>query len=183
MKSGEESERLKVLVTDLTRRLKNAQLTIEAERTIAKNASAQADLYRQKLGQVSNMLRLESAKSFNMETKYSQKAEAERYAGNKEKAGKLHEQLRLEEVDHWMTGHKKEPLKLQRIRAKVNALEQEQASQKKYLQEMTEFDQLNERLSTAAQLGNLEECNMLLKSGAWVNYVDAAGYLPIHCRV
>ena len=45
---------------------------------------------------------------------------------------------------------------------------------------MTEIDKLHEKLSTAAQLGGLEECNALLKGGAWVNYVDAAGYLPIH---
>lgn len=175
-----EAERLKLVVADLNRRLKNAQLTIEAERTIAKNATAQADLYRQKLGGLSNMLRLETARAFNIETKHMQQMEAKRFESNKERATNLHQQLRLEEVDHWMTANKREPLKLQKLRTKVANLESEQESQKKLLQEMTEIDSLNEKLSTAAQLGNLGECNHLLRSGAWVNYVDAAGYLPIH---
>ena len=28
--------------------------------------------------------------------------------------------------------------------------------------------------------GNLNECYTLLNSGAWVNYVDRAGYLALH---
>jgi uncharacterized protein len=175
-----EVDRLKVMVSDLSRRLKNAQLTIESERTIAKNATLQANLYRQKLGQVSHMLRLESAKSFNIETKNMQLLEAKRFEANKEKASEMHQQLRLDEVDHWITKNKKEPLKLQRLRKNVAALENEQESQKKLLQEMSEIGQLNESLSTAAQLGDLTKCSLLLKAGAWVNYVDAAGYLPIH---
>jgi hypothetical protein len=178
--SNNEAERLKVQVADLTRRLKNAQLTIEAERIIAKNATAQADLYRQQIGYMSHMLRLETAKSFNIETRSTQQQEARRYEELKEKCAELHQKVRVEEVDHWMTKNKKEPLKLQRMREKLAKMEAEIDSQQKLLQEMTEMEQLNERLSTAAQLGDLSECNRLLKAGAWVNSVDAAGYLPIH---
>lgn len=169
-----------MVVADLTRRLKNAQLTIEAERTIAKNATAQADLYRQKMGSLSNILRLEAARTFNIESKHMQQMESQRFESNKERATNLHQQLRLEEVDFWMTKNKREPLKLQKLRTKVANLETEQESQKKLLQELTEIDSLNEKLSTAAQMGDLGECNDLLRSGAWVNYIDAAGYLPIH---
>jgi ankyrin repeat protein len=175
-----EVERLKVVVADLTRRLKNAQLTIEAERTIAKNAAAQADLYRQQVGYMSQMLRLESAKSSNIEAKSNQQLEAKRFEENKEKTAEILQQLRIEEVDHWMTKNKKEPLRLQKMRAKLAKLESEQDSQKKIIQEMTEMESLNERLSTAAQLGHFDDCIDLLRHGAWVNGVDAAGYLPIH---
>jgi hypothetical protein len=34
--------------------------------------------------------------------------------------------------------------------------------------------------NTTIIIGNLEECYTLLSSGAWVNYIDSAGYLAIH---
>jgi len=175
-----ENHRLKVQIADLTRRLKNAQLTIDAERTIAENAVAKADEYRLQIDQLSYMLGLESAKSFNIETKNMQFMESKRYEENKEKAGNLHQELRMEEVEFWMTKNKREPLKLQRLRAKAAKLEQEQESQRKLLQEIADMNTLNEKLATAAQLGHAEEFSSLLSSGAWINYVDAAGYLPIH---
>ena len=178
--TANENHRLKVQIADLTRRLKNAQLTIEAERTIAENAVAKADEYRLQIEQLSYMLRLESAKSFNIETKNMQFMESKKYEENKEKAGNLHQELRMEEVEFWMTKNKREPLKLQRLRAKAAKLEQEQESQRKLLQEIADMNTLNEKLATAAQLGHAEEFASLLTSGAWINYVDAAGYLPIH---
>ena len=61
-----------------------------------------------------------------------QQLEAKRFEDNKAKAADLHQQLRLEEVDFWITKHKKEPLKLQRLRTKVVKLESEQESQRSY---------------------------------------------------
>ena len=176
-----EVDRLNSVIADLTRRLKNAQLTIEAERTIAQNATTQAELYKQEIENLSQILKLESAKSFNIENKSIQQRESQRYEINKVKASELLQEIRTEEVDFWITKHQKEPLKLQRMRKKLVIMENELESQKKLLQEMTEFDQLNESLSTASQIGNIEECKeLILHKGAWINNIDTAGYLPIH---
>ena len=176
-----EVDRLNSVIADLTRRLKNAQLTIEAERTIAQNATTQVELYKQEIENLSQILKLESAKSFNIENKSIQQRESQRYEINKVKASELLQEIRTEEVDFWITKHQKEPLKLQRMRKKLVIMENELESQKKLLQEMTEFDQLNESLSTASQIGNIEECKeLLIHKGAWINNIDTAGYLPIH---
>jgi ankyrin repeat protein len=180
MDSPEDVQRLKLLVSDLTRRLQNAQHTIEAERNVAKNATAQAEYYRIKITDISNVLRLENSKNLNLERKKIKETEAIKFEANKLRAAKLHDELRLVELDHLMTKYKKEPLKLTRLRSKVEALEQEQNSQKVLLQQLCELDKLNEELSTAAQHNNTDECNILLRSGASVNYVDNAGYLPLH---
>ena len=176
----QNAEKLSLMVSDLTRRLRNAQHTIEAERNIARNALMQAELYRLQLGEVTKLLRLESAKAFNLEQKALQHTEGSRFESNKQKAAKLHEQLRIAELDHMMTGNKREPLKLTKLRKRVQSLEEEQDSQKVFLQELTEIDGLSEALLTAAQMGELEECGRLLRCGAWTNFVDSAGFMALH---
>jgi len=151
-----ENDKLRLTVVDLTRRLKNAHLTIEAERKISKNALSQANLYRMKLIELTNILKLETSKLFNYEKKELELSEIEKYNTLKDKSTQLHNELRNLEVDHLITRYKTVPLKLVKLRKKVELIESQQDSQHKYLQEISEYDKLNESLSLAAQLGRYE---------------------------
>jgi hypothetical protein len=96
--TGNELERLKVQVADLTCRLKNAQRTIAVERTIAKNSTAQADLYRQQNDYMGKMLRLETTESVNIEAGGTQQREGRRLEELKEESAEQHRAV-LQEVE------------------------------------------------------------------------------------
>ena len=176
-------ERLKLIISDLSRRLQNAQLTIESERSIAENALVQTEIYKTKVLNISNILRLEKAKNANLERKRIQDVETQKFEKNKKLAAELHDELRIVELDHLMTGFRNEPLNLTKLRKKLESMEQEQNSQKTLLQQLVAMDKLNEELSTAAQNGNFEECQILIQCGASVHYVDVAGYIPLHYAI
>jgi hypothetical protein len=84
-----EIERLNVPVADLTRCLQSALRTVAVERTIAKNSTAQADLYRQQNEYMAHMLRLNTTESDNIEAENTQQREL------KEKCPDLHRQAHV----------------------------------------------------------------------------------------
>ena len=100
----DEVERLHALVNDLSRRLQNATHTVEATRKMASNAGDTATRFRYHIGQVSNALRLETAKNATNQRKKVHAEEAARFELNKKKATKAHEDVRMAILDHSMTG-------------------------------------------------------------------------------
>ena len=129
---------------------------------------------------ISNSYRLEVEKNEISEMNKIKELEAVQYEINKQKASQMHDELRLLEVDHAITRNKYEPVKLTKMRTKLEKLEMEQSSRKLMLQQMGEMEELNEQLARAAQHGDLEACSQLVRCGASVNYIDAAGYTPFH---
>ncbi len=172
---------LKMLVLDLTRRLQNANHTIAAERKISQVALQQAEYYRLRLSEMTQSFRVESAKIRHIQHKTTFQDESKKYEENKVLGQSLHEQLRLAELDYQMTGYNSYiPLKLTKLRNKVQHFEKQQESQKKLLQQYIEIDKLNEDLVHVIQQNNIEKTLTLLRQGADVNYMDTAGFLPIH---
>ena len=178
--NNEDLERLQIVIADLSRRLKNAEHTIAAQReTTSKNVKLE-ETYRGRIGEISNMLRLETTKNASQQRKALKVVEATRYENEKNRATKLHEDLRMAKLDHDMTGMSSEPLKLKKMRAKMEEIEKQQDSQKLLLKQLSEFEAMLDQLCDAAQRGKLEEVHMLLRKGCGVNEVDSAGYLPLY---
>lgn len=175
--------RLQLQVSDLTRRLQNAQHTIETEKAVAKNAETESSLLKQQLKEMAHSLRLETTKNMIAERKKKHQEEAVRYENNKLRAAKLHEELRMAEIDHAITRQKKEPLKLVKLRQRVHGIELAQDSQKKLLQQFAESEELCASLFTAAQMGITEDCIQCIEKGAIVNQHDAVGFLPLHYAI
>jgi ankyrin repeat protein len=106
--------------------------------------------------------------------------EAARFESDKKRAGRMQDEMRMLMIDHQMTGMKREPAKLIRLRAKLDSLDVQQESQKQLLQHLTELEKMTEDLATAAQNGDIVACSALMRRGASVNEMDSAGYLPLH---
>ena len=176
-------DQLKLIVADLNRRLQNAQHTIESERMMAREATARAEGYRKRLSEISSEFRLDATRIEQKDRKFSRESEAQSYESNKILLVQLIEQLKMEELDVQVARLKFTPLKVTRLREKVKNLEKQQESRKLLLQQYSELDQLNESLSNASQHGHLDKCLVLLKNGANANYVDSAGYIPMHYAI
>lgn len=177
----EDVESLKALVLDMSRRLQNAQHTIEAERLTATHAVQQADFYRCRLTETQSAFRVEAARIRNTDMKYRREKDARKYEENKAKNTALVEELRIAELDAQMAGMTRTvPIKLSRLRAKVSALEAEQQSLRVMLAQLAEIENMNEKLVVAAQQGSVRDSVMLLQSGADINYIDGAGHLALH---
>jgi len=178
--NNNDVQNLQLLLSDLTRRLHNAQHTIESQKRAMKNSTATAEIFRSQLSSMSNVLRLETARNNTYMKKKIKDEESQRYENDKKKSNKAHEELRMAMIDHGITGMKREPVKLVKLKTKLEKLEQQQDSQKLLLQHLVELEKMTEELSTAAQMGDLLTCQTLLRRGANVNEVDSAGFLPIH---
>jgi ankyrin repeat protein len=175
-----DMDKLQLVITDLTRRLQNSYHTIDMHRRVARDASNNAELFRNQISEMSNILRLETAKNASFLKKKIKEEEANRYEQDKKKATKLHDDYRMALIDHDMTKRSTEPVKLSRMRSKLEKLEAQQESQKLLVQYFSTLEQMTEDLAHAAQFGDLEACSRLLKRGASVNELDSANFLPLH---
>lgn len=81
----QEVSSLQALVLDLSRRLQNAQHTIDAERRLTETAQRQAEYFRSRLTETVQGYRLEASRLRNIETKLTALSEAKRYEENKAK--------------------------------------------------------------------------------------------------
>lgn len=172
---------LKSLVLDLSRRLQNAQHTIEAERKTTQIALHQAADYRLRLSETVQTFRLESSRLKNIEYRTSKQSEAQKFEDNKGKGTKLYEKAKYAELDHQMTGLTKfVPLKLTKLRDQLKSFEDQQNNLKLLLQHYAEIDEMNNLFMNCVQHNQIDDCIQLLHQGVDVNYVDSAGYLAIH---
>eukprot|EP01038_Epipyxis_sp_PR26KG_P014381 gene14381-19292_t len=176
--------RLKLLVLDLNRRLENAQHTIEAERKISQYHAKSAEYYYRRLSKITNQLKLELVKTSHLEKRNIIEIESRNYDATKLQSNKLHDELRYAELDHSMSRTRKEPLKLSKMRTKLDKIEKELTSQKLLLQQYSELESMNEELSDAAQANDIIKCHQLIRCGASINYIDSSNFMPIHyaCR-
>lgn len=126
------------------------------------------------------MLNLEKNKAETFQRKKIKQEEFARFDKGRQKADKMHEDLRLAVIDHKMTNVKRESGKLVKIRKHLDALEKSQTSQKQLLKYLSVQEQLSDDLASRAQQGDLHACRDLIRRGAVVNEVDAAGFLPLH---
>ena len=126
------------------------------------------------------MLNLEKNKAESFLKKKTKQEECARFDKGRQKADKMHEDLRLAVIDHKMSNVKKEPIKLVKIRKHLDVIEKSQTSQKQLMKYLSVQEKLTEDLANCAQQGDLEACRDLLRKGAVVNEVDSAGFLPLH---
>jgi len=126
------------------------------------------------------MLNLEKNKAEAFQRKKTKDEEYARFDRGRQKADKMHEDLRLAVIDHKISNVKKEPAKLIKIRKHLDAIEKSQTSQKQLMKYLSVREKLTEDLSSFAQQGDLEACRDLIRRGAVVNEVDSAGFLPLH---
>jgi ankyrin repeat protein len=178
--TSEDVERLQLVIADLSRRLLNAQHTIEAQREVAKKSAALAERFRRELGEAHNRLRLETAKNISSARKKVHAEEAARFERNKIKATKMHEAVRNAILDRTSQGMRTTSNKIEKIKSDITVLEAQHESQKRLLLHLGEMDKMTEDLANAAQHGDLQECAALIKRGARINELDTAGYLPLY---
>jgi hypothetical protein len=126
------------------------------------------------------MLNLEKNKAETFQRKQTKQEEFARFDRGRQKADKMHEDLRLAVIDHKISNVKKEPTKLIKIRKHLDAIEKSQTSQKQLLKYLSVQEKLTDDLASCAQQGDLAACRDLIRKGAVVNTVDSAGYLPLH---
>jgi len=178
--SNADVERLQLIVSDLSRRLQNAQHTIEAQREVAKKSAALAERFRRELGEAHNRLRLETAKNISTTRKKVHVEEATRFERNKEKATKMHEAVRNAILDRTSQGMRGTSSKIEKMKSALTVLEEAHVSQKRLLLHLGEMEKMTEELANAAQHGDLQACATLIKRGARINELDTAGYLPLY---
>ena len=175
-----ELETLKLLVSDLSRRLQNSQHTIDSQRRSVRHAVGTSEIFRSQVGEMSNVLRMEAARNSAYMRKKVKDEEAARYESDKKKSSKAHEDLRMAMIDQGIQGFTRETAKVTKLKTKLEKLEAQQDSQKLLLQHLGGLDKISEELSSACQHGSLRDVNILLRRGASVNEIDSAGYLPLH---
>ena len=173
-------ETLQLLASDLSRRLENANNTIEAQKKIAKNSIAVAQDCRQHLMETSNNLRFELSKCDYQNRQKLKVDETHIYEVGKKQKHSLEEQIRMARIDYDMTAAKPLLKKIDQYTKKVNELEMKQESQKRFLTHLVELEKMTEELSNAAQLGDLLNCRKLMRRGVSLNDIDSAGFLPVH---
>ena len=84
------------------------------------------------MGQVSNALRLETAKNATVQRKKLHAEEAQRSELNKKKATKAHDNVRMAILDHSMTGMKTPTQKILNMKKNIKQMEMEHDSQSCY---------------------------------------------------
>lgn len=174
---------LQKLVGDLSRRLQNAHHTIEAQKMQLKNSNKLAEMFRSQVNELSNALRLETNKNFQLLRKKVVEKESEKYESNKNLSTKLQKEIRMALIDISAQRLKKEPAHIGVMRKKLEKLETCQDSQILLLRHYSTFDKMNEQLATASLDGDIDKCHQLLRQGANINQLDTAGYLPIHYAI
>ena len=93
-------ESLRLLASDLSRRLENANNTIDSQRQIARNSVAAADRCRRSLVEVSITLRLEMSKSDSIRRRKMKEEEAKSFEAAKVTKRVILDKLRLAELDY-----------------------------------------------------------------------------------
>ena len=171
---------LQLLISDLSRRLTNANNTIDAQKRVSKNSIAVADRCRAHLAETSTHLRLELSKSEGYLRKKMKEDETNNFENDKKRKRALEEKLRMAQLDYEMTASKPLAKRIDAMRTQLVELESKQDSQRRYISHLVEMEKMTEDLSSAAQLGDLKTCTVLLRRGAGLNDVDSAGYLPLH---
>lgn len=171
---------LQLLISDLSRRLTNANNTIDAQKRVSKNSIAVADRCRAHLAETSTHLRLELSKSEGYQRKKMKEDETNNFENDKKRKRALEEKLRMAQLDYEMSASKPLAKRIDAMRAQLIELESKQESQRRYISHLVEMEKMTEDLSSAAQLGDLKACTILLRRGVGLNDVDSAGYLPIH---
>lgn len=78
-----DTEKLQAIIVDLSRRLQNSAHTIEAQKRIAQAATTSAEAYRDRLGEVSRLLKLEISKNTAAQRKRLKEDEALNYETHK----------------------------------------------------------------------------------------------------
>jgi hypothetical protein len=171
---------LQLLVADLSRRLENANNTIDAHKSVAKNSVTSADRCRRDLTEISITLRLEMAKSDCQKRQKLKEDEAKNFEIDKGKRRIVQEKLRMAELDYHMSPSNRASKRIDAMKAQIVSLGANQESQKRFLTHLVEIEKMTEDLSSAAQHNDLYQCSLLLRRGAGVNDVDSAGFLPLH---
>jgi hypothetical protein len=171
---------LQLLVADLSRRLENANNTIDAHKSVAKNSVVSADRCRRDLTEISITLRLEMAKSDCQKRQKLKEDEAKNFEIDKGKRRIVQEKLRMAELDYHINPSNRASKRIDAMKAQIVSLGANQESQKRFLTHLVEIEKMTEDLSSVAQHGDLNQCCLLLRRGAGVNDVDSAGFLPIH---
>lgn len=179
--SHEEFESLLSIISDLSRRLQNASHTVDAQRKTSKNSSHQSELYRKRISDISSVLKMECYRNITNQRKMIRDRESKRYEDEKKKLTKLSEEMRMAVLDHAVSGVKiKEPIKIAKMKEKIEKMEGKQDSQRKLLQHMVQYEKITEELCEASQAGNLEKCMQLIKAGCAVNDLDSSGHSALH---
>jgi hypothetical protein len=178
--SGLSKDTLQLLVSDLSRRLENANNTIDAQKKVAKNSVATAERCRRHFSEVSVNLKLEIAKSESQRRQKLKEDEANNFESTKKRKRIIQEKLRMAELDYQISPSKKASQRIDRMKAQLAELESNQESQKRLLTHLVNIEQMTEDLSLASQNSDFNSCQLLLKRGAGLNDVDSAGFLPLH---
>lgn len=176
----DDVDTLKVLVSDLNRRLQNALGMVEMQKRIASDSLNSNKSIRKELSEAVRMLALERAKNDTLLKKKVMQQEAIRYDNIKTSTDRAHEELRDELIDNKIKAEYRETKKIKGMRAKLEKMENIQDSQKLLLQHLNHAEKNVEDLALAAQNGDVETCSRIIRSGVSVNEPDSAGFLPLH---
>ena len=172
---------LKLMVIDLNRRLQNTQYILQSEKQIKDQLFQQNEYYKYQIKILLQSFALEFSRVKQIELKHLQEKELESYEKNKTRNTKSLENLRIMELDHQMTGRQKfVPKNLMKLRNQVIDLEKQQENQKKFLNYLTSFQNVNEQLIHGIQQNKIQDVLNCLQQGADINYIDGIGYLPVH---
>jgi ankyrin repeat protein len=171
---------LKVIILDISRRLKNALHMVESQKVVASNAMRNCDTYRNRLRDMSVALSLETAKCDVFTRRKIKEEEFARYDKDQQKAQDMQNELRLALIDHSISNTKKTPIKIIKMKESIEKLENRKTSQKILLKNIDIQEKLIEELANSAQIGDVNLCRNLIRQGANVNEIDTTGYLPIH---
>ena len=171
---------LKNIIIDLTRRLQNANHTIESQQQRLNQSSHLAEIYRMQVNELSNALRLETSKNTQLTRKQMKTDESRRFEIDKKKTTEIQEEIRLAIIDQAVKGSSRETNKIGRMRAQLSKLEVRQDSQQRLLEQLKVMDDAIDEFAAHSFNGNLEACHQMLLRGFSVNEVDSAGFLPLH---
>ncbi len=126
----EDPQQLRAMCKDLSRRLQSALCTVEARRRQVQRAQGDSERAKLRFVQAHRQLSLEIAKNAELTRRKIQADETVRFERTKLDAEQLHEQFRLAAIDHQLSGAPREPMRISRLRARIEDAESKLDSQK-----------------------------------------------------
>lgn len=173
-------ETMRLIISDLNRRLQNAQHTIASQKQITQTATQESEKAKEELFRVSTLLRYELAKNMNLDRKYHILDEMTRMKVRKTQIDRLQQDLKIKVVDQQMTKSKLKLEDISKDKEAIKKLVNLQETRDRYVQQLRRQEEMVEELCRSCQSGNLQNCVEILEKGVSVNETDSVGFLPIH---
>jgi len=175
----DDIETMRIIISDLSRRLQNTHHTIQSQQDAANRAKQESDKYKSELDMLTVRYRFELAKNVNVERKYNILRESTKMNERRAVIDDMQQALRVKSIDQQIFKSKLKLDEMKKDKDAITKLLSQQEVSLKYVSRLKQQEALVEGLCQGCQTGDIKACREYIDNGLSVNEVDSAGFLPI----